>query len=88
MCAILLSCDSNLVFGCEIAKFSEQRPEGPVSRNYDDLASIAAVDLGFNSFHLIVADVAEGRLKVVDRMRTMVRLAAGLSDDNSLSQGR
>jgi exopolyphosphatase/guanosine-5'-triphosphate,3'-diphosphate pyrophosphatase len=55
--------------------------------NHDDLTSIAAVDLGSNSFHMIVADAAEGRLKTVDRMRTMVRLAAGLGDDNSLSEG-
>lgn len=40
---------------------------------------IAAVDLGSNSFHLKVARVDEhGRLQVVDRLREMVRLAAGL----------
>ena len=39
---------------------------------------VAAVDLGSNSFHMKVARVVGGELQVVDRMREMVRLAAGL----------
>ena len=39
---------------------------------------VAAVDLGSNSFHMKVARVVAGELQVVDRMREMVRLAAGL----------
>ncbi len=40
---------------------------------------VAAVDLGSNSFHLKIARVDDGgRLQVVDRLREMVRLAAGL----------
>jgi exopolyphosphatase/guanosine-5'-triphosphate,3'-diphosphate pyrophosphatase len=35
---------------------------------------------------MIVAQVAEGRLHVVDRMREMVRLAAGLDDKNILTE--
>ena len=46
---------------------------------------MAAVDLGSNSFHMIVARYAEGRLLVLDRMREMVRLAAGLGPDGRLS---
>ncbi|MGQ0658978.1 MAG: exopolyphosphatase [Chromatiales bacterium] len=46
----------------------------------------AAVDLGSNSFHMIVAQVADGRLKVVDRMREMVRLAGGLDNRNRLNE--
>ena len=45
---------------------------------------LAAVDLGSNSFHLIVAKVAGGHLDVVDRLREPVRLAAGLGDDKRL----
>lgn len=41
----------------------------------------AAVDLGSNSFHMIVANVEDGQLKVVDRLRDMVRLASGLTKD-------
>ncbi len=53
--------------------------------NHDVPASIAAVDLGSNSFHLIVATTTNGHFKVIDRVREMVRLAAGLDPDNSLS---
>lgn len=51
----------------------------------DTQASIAAVDLGSNSFHMVVAQTTNGHFKVVDRMREMVRLAAGLGPDNILS---
>lgn len=44
----------------------------------------AAVDLGSNSFHLIVARLEHGRLHVIDRLREMVRLAAGLDEDGDL----
>ena len=47
--------------------------------------SLAAVDLGSNSFHLIAAQVVDGRIQVVDRMKEMVRLAAGLDEGNWLS---
>jgi exopolyphosphatase/guanosine-5'-triphosphate,3'-diphosphate pyrophosphatase len=42
--------------------------------------TIAAVDLGSNSFHMKVANIKNGELVVVDRMREMVRLAEGLDD--------
>jgi exopolyphosphatase/guanosine-5'-triphosphate,3'-diphosphate pyrophosphatase len=53
--------------------------------NHDVPGSIAAVDLGSNSFHMVVAETASGHFKVVDRMREMVRLAAGLDLNNTLS---
>jgi exopolyphosphatase/guanosine-5'-triphosphate,3'-diphosphate pyrophosphatase len=46
--------------------------------------TIAAVDLGSNSFHMVVADVGDGRPKVIDRMRDPVRLAAGLDERSRL----
>ena len=46
----------------------------------------AAVDLGSNSFHMIVANYVDGRLQVVDRIKEMVRLASGLNDSLSLSE--
>ena len=39
---------------------------------------IAAIDLGSNSFHMVIADHHNGRLKIIDRLREMVRLSAGL----------
>ena len=47
---------------------------------------VAAVDLGSNSFHLIVAEVVQGRLKMVDRLRETVRLAEGLGERKRLSK--
>lgn len=45
----------------------------------------AAIDLGSNSFHMIVAYEDEGGLHVVDRLREMVRLSAGLDASRSLT---
>jgi exopolyphosphatase/guanosine-5'-triphosphate,3'-diphosphate pyrophosphatase len=47
---------------------------------------LAAVDLGSNSFHMLVARYAQGQLVVVDRLREMVRLAAGLDEQGRLSR--
>ena len=51
-----------------------------------DADVIAAVDLGSNSFHMVVARVSHGGLVIVDRLREMVRLGAGLDQDGNLSQ--
>lgn len=40
--------------------------------------TVAAIDLGSNSFHMIVARVLNGQLQVLDRIQETVRLAAGL----------
>jgi exopolyphosphatase/guanosine-5'-triphosphate,3'-diphosphate pyrophosphatase len=48
--------------------------------------SVAAVDLGSNSFHMIVARVeANDHLQVVDRLKEMVRLGGGLDENKYLS---
>ena len=47
-------------------------------------APIAAVDLGSNSFHMIVARLHGGQLQVIDRLREPVRLAAGVSCEHRL----
>ena len=47
---------------------------------------LAALDLGSNSFHLIVAQQHNGRIHVVDRLKEMVRLAAGLDANDTLSR--
>lgn len=46
---------------------------------------LAALDLGSNSFHLIVAQNTSGRLQVVDRIKEMVRLGEGLDAQQRLS---
>ncbi len=48
------------------------------------LETIAAVDLGSNSFHMIVARLSQGELQIVDRLREPVRLGSGLDEKNRL----
>ena len=50
-----------------------------------DLEQFAAIDLGSNSFHLVVAREEEHALTVIDRERDMVRLAAGLDSKGLLT---
>jgi exopolyphosphatase/guanosine-5'-triphosphate,3'-diphosphate pyrophosphatase len=45
---------------------------------------MAAVDLGSNSFHMVVARNQLGEPSIVDRLREMVRLASGLDADGCL----
>ncbi|MCF6230516.1 MAG: exopolyphosphatase, partial [Gammaproteobacteria bacterium] len=45
---------------------------------------IAAIDLGSNSFHMIVARLHNGQLIVIDKLREMVRLAEGISCEGEL----
>lgn len=40
---------------------------------------LAALDLGSNSFHIVVAQSVLGQLRVVDRLRETVRMAEGLN---------
>ncbi len=41
---------------------------------------LAAVDLGSNSFHMVVARYSHGQLVIVDRLRETVRLGSGLDE--------
>ena len=45
----------------------------------------AAVDLGSNSFHMIVARDTGDEIQLIDRIKDMVRLAGGLDHNNILS---
>lgn len=47
---------------------------------------LAAIDLGSNSFHLLVADYCEGRLRDVAKLSEKVQLAAGLDNRNILDE--
>jgi len=52
----------------------------------DTPRTIAAVDLGSNSFHAVVARLQNGQLDILDRLREPVRLAEGLTDENRLDE--
>ncbi len=46
---------------------------------------LAAVDLGSNSFHMIIARLRDGHFQVMDRLREMVQLRAGLDSNHNLT---
>ncbi|HGO5854199.1 TPA: exopolyphosphatase [Mannheimia haemolytica] len=46
----------------------------------------AAIDLGSNSFHMIVARIVNGSIQVLSRIKRRVRLAEGLDENRVLSQ--
>jgi exopolyphosphatase/guanosine-5'-triphosphate,3'-diphosphate pyrophosphatase len=57
-----------------------------------DLDTLASLDLGSNSFHMVLARVAGGEVTVVNRVKEPVRLAAGLDgndelDDDAMERG-
>jgi exopolyphosphatase/guanosine-5'-triphosphate,3'-diphosphate pyrophosphatase len=45
---------------------------------------VAAVDLGSNSFHMVVGELRQGQLTIIDRLRETVRLSEGLAIDGGL----
>lgn len=47
---------------------------------------IAAIDIGSNSFHLVIARVIDANLQIISRHKQRVQLAAGLDAHNNLSQ--
>ncbi|WCE04570.1 exopolyphosphatase [Pseudoxanthomonas sp. JBR18] len=55
------------------------------SQPLQDNDQLAAVDLGSNSFHMIVARYTQGQLRVIDRLRETVRMADGLDHRGGLS---
>ncbi len=48
------------------------------------LETYAAIDLGSNSFHMLVARREHGELRVLDRIKQMVRLGGGLDGEGNL----
>ncbi|MGF1749882.1 exopolyphosphatase [Vibrio cionasavignyae] len=52
--------------------------------NSQAIKQIAAIDLGSNSFHMIVAKVINQEIQIVSRHKKKVRLAQGLDSENNL----
>lgn len=46
----------------------------------------AAVDLGSNSFHMIIARVQDERVEIIDREKEMIQLARGINEEGYLRQ--
>lgn len=47
---------------------------------------LAAIDLGSNSFHMVVARIEDGHIHILDELKEMVRLGAGLDKNGRLSK--
>jgi exopolyphosphatase/guanosine-5'-triphosphate,3'-diphosphate pyrophosphatase len=57
----------------------------PSSTNTDN--NLVAIDLGSNSFHMIIVRVdAENNIQVLDKIKEMVRLGEGLTAKNNISK--
>lgn len=54
--------------------------------NVDTAYPLAALDLGSNSFHMLIARIRGDEVTVVDRMREHVRLGAGLDAHGHLTE--
>src|SRR5512139_979297 len=48
--------------------------------------TLAAVDLGSNSFHLMIGRVVDGQIYPLDAVREMVRIGAGLTADKRIDR--
>lgn len=57
-----------------------------VQRTQADFPLVAAIDLGSNSFHMVLAKVDHGEIRILERLGEKVQLAAGLSEDGELSE--
>lgn len=58
----------------------------PAAVALEDGELLAALDLGSNSFHMVVARHVLGQLRVVDRLRESVRMAEGLDGKGGLDK--
>jgi exopolyphosphatase/guanosine-5'-triphosphate,3'-diphosphate pyrophosphatase len=56
----------------------QQRLQQDSQEPLPDGSLLAAVDLGSNSFHLIIAKIEHGELRPVEALAEKVQLAAGL----------
>ncbi len=67
----------------DASRLGEAFPSAALSLRDGDL--LAAIDLGSNSFHMVVAKTVLGQLRIVDRIKEHVRLAEGLDGKGGLT---
>ena len=71
---------------CAFRRWTRLLPGGLVFMTTPLNDTFAAVDLGSNSFHMIVANYSDGRVQIIDRIKDMVRLASGLDAQRVLEE--
>ena len=70
-----------------IATFKDFYLDNDLENNQAQSRIVAAVDLGSNSFHMVIASLEEnGSLRIIDTIKEMVRLGAGLNSRNYLDE--
>ncbi|MET1079306.1 MAG: exopolyphosphatase [Pseudomonas sp.] len=52
----------------------------------ENFALIAAIDLGSNSFHMVLAKADHGEIRILERLGEKVQLAAGIDDQRELNE--
>ena len=57
-----------------------------IDENKSKIREIATIDLGSNSFHMIIARIVNGSVQIISRLKQKVQLANGLDENNILSQ--
>jgi exopolyphosphatase/guanosine-5'-triphosphate,3'-diphosphate pyrophosphatase len=67
-----------------LVKPSVESRAAPAAKTVPDV--LAAVDLGSNSFHMVVARYSHGQLVIIDRLREMVRLAEGVEENGRIDK--
>ena len=66
-------------------------PEQSPSANIKEPEQIAAIDMGSNSFHMVIGKVSQGEVRIIGKLAEKVQLAAGLNENQELTleaQGR
>ena len=58
----------------------------PITLNTPRPQEFAAIDLGSNSFHMVIARQVDGALQIIGRLKQRVHLADGLDSNNVLSE--
>ncbi|ADO47536.1 exopolyphosphatase [[Enterobacter] lignolyticus] len=58
----------------------------PIKNKTPRPQEIAAIDLGSNSFHMVIARVVDGAMQIIGRLKQRVHLADGLDENNMLSE--
>lgn len=58
----------------------------PIQEKMPRPEEFAAVDLGSNSFHMVIARVVDGAMQIIGRLKQRVHLADGLDSNNMLSE--
>jgi exopolyphosphatase len=58
----------------------------PIKNKTPRPQEFAAVDLGSNSFHMVIARVVDGAMQIIGRLKQRVHLADGLDENNMLSE--